>query len=590
MRSWPPPGRVYARRLREALDSAELELAREQDELRARLLERLEEAASIGITSSVPAETAHTPAEARLAEVLTAAGAALSNIALGDEPGDPLEALRLSEQGLAGARSALEEERKEEIQEARSRAVRSLQAASEAVEALQAQAGDQAAALGIDLPSVRQRHAELAQSADSLRDPAGLQALGTEVSAFQAEVDAALGGAVQGAAASLRDLVQEGRSLAVAAPDESLALLLRRASEALAAHPLAKDAVAGQRHGLSEQLRSAITDGRRRLEERLEAAKRRWSRAVEDWGGVARGSVRAEVAGDVDSVKARGAAALKASLPEELEACATRLEGLARGQRLAASWDEVKENIALLEGASDSDGIPLESPSAMDAELLAEVRHAIAEADDAALRAAIPRLRERASELQDGSHGGSDISRAPTLPGRARRLNERVNPRGLRRFDRLSSTLEKAVADGEAVEVRQLVEQAREAHRSLVPPAPLWRSLLPAGVAIAIVLAAVATWVGPWSAPGDGGLVSVRVFSPAGEARIQRVTRDGEPMPDLAMPVPAEGVTWELADGRYEIESSTGPAGFDVPADRVVLLPERQTSYDEDIWNALRSN
>jgi hypothetical protein len=109
-------------------------------------------------------------------------------------------------------------------------------------------------------------------------------------------------------------------------------------------------------------------------------------------------------------------------------------------------------------------------------------------------------------------------------------------------------------------------------------------------VAIVVVLAAVAAWVGPWTSPSDGGLVAVRVFSPAGEARIQRVTRDGEPMPGLAMSVPAEGVTWELADGRYEIESSTGPAGFDVPADRMVLLPERQTSYDEDIWNALRSN
>jgi serine/threonine protein kinase len=556
-----------------ALDTAEDELSGALEAGRAGLVRAVEDASAMALA----AEARGGDAGARLREALDLGVAALAEVFPPEASGDPL-ASRADADGLITEASAgLEAEQAGEIRSARERATALLEAAATALAALEEELGDAPETIGIDAGESAARLAALREAGEAAREPGRLATLAMDASALHAELEAARLDAARRGREELRRAVQEGRMLQLSAPAADLAERLRKGARSLDDDRDGARGRAGERFRLAREIGTLVAKGREDLQRRQAAAAERWARAR-----AAKGQGSSDEAA---ALERRGEAALAASRPEELEVCAVLLEGLAGRDRLAATWEGIEGTVGLLEGPAGADGAPRGLPPRADAELLGRLRAALARGDDGAVAKLVPELRARRAD--GGEELAAEAAPIPAVGARARRLNERVNGEALRRFDELAASLERAGAAGKRREAAQLAEEARRAHRSLVPPEPAWRiPAAAAAVALVVLASAWAYWTG---GAATGGLVPVKVLAPSGSTAVAAVLRDGEPQAGLELQVPVEGTTWTLPAGHYEVRSAGGSlTTFDVPRDRWVLIPEGETDYEQDILAALQ--
>jgi hypothetical protein len=223
--------------------------------------------------------------------------------------------------------------------------------------------------------------------------------------------------------------------------------------------------------------------------------------------------------------------------------------------------------------------LPHDEPEPAQRRLLADYRRAIVAGNGDACRALGPELKKQAGARQAGDgRSAGELPPVPPLSKSLRRFNELYAAGDLRSFDELASRYEKCRSQRRGAEASRLEEELEAAYRRMLRPPPIWRGPVVqwAGAALA---AALVAWLIIVPTPPP---TSVTVLSPAGEAVITEVQRDGARLDGLAGAVSEAGRTWEnLEPGRYAARVAGGDrtVEFVVPGQSLVLLPGDDIDY-----------
>jgi serine/threonine protein kinase len=569
-----------------AREDVETQLARELEERRGRLMEKMAEC-----RDWLPGEGASSDRRAggagqvALERALAAALAALCDARGADSPGgDPLEPLAAAQKDLDVSASALAQERQQALQDTQTLAHAALGAAQEAIAAY-AGVTDAGEAVERASSGLEERWRRLRTQAES-RAPDKLAEVERQARLLRAEADAARLGALWTLSRELETLLDEARSSVLLAGSDRLADLIRRASLKLARGEAKEGTPAESLAGLRRDLADELAIVRRAREESVIRAGERWQNALAEWRQVLASDLGPTRRKAGEEVAASGAAALAGWRADELLGWAVQLEGLTRRYRLESAWIDQSNSLLEIEGPPGQDSLPQDEIDPAARKLLARYRKAVAAGNEAEVRALGPAIEQQVGRVR-ADRGGPTPPPAdlPPLSRSTRRFNQRYAPAALDAFDDLAARYQDCVAGDRRGEASRIASEIGSAYRRLIQPPPFWRRpAIPAGGAV--ILAAVLTLL-----LGQGRMEpsSVTILSPGDEIQVTEVTRDGEAVEGLDLSIGEEGVIWEnLEPGRYAVTISGGArTEFDVPGQSSVLLPSDAGAFTKVILEEL---
>lgn len=554
--------------------AAEVALARQTGERRLGLEKKVEELRDWLPREPDGATRSASPGEQDLDRALASALAALCVAQQsGELGGDPLAPLASAEETLTAAGEALGRARQQALEETQSAARAALGEAQAALQALAATAGEDVGQAPV-VQALEERLRKLQEKAGS-QVPERLSEVARQAGVLRAETAAARVAVLWSLGREIGSLLDEGLTILLQTPDETLRDLLGRAARAIDPQegrpPVAQEVLVD----LRRDLRRELVRARSAREERLARARARWEAALQAWRDLLVSDLGSRIGEEGERVAASGQLTLAEARVEELDGWAAQLEDLARRYRLESAWIEQSNAVLEIEGPLGPDGLPVADLEPQLRKVLAGYRKAAALGDSERLRALDPQLEEQARSARGG--GGRpvkvELEAAPLGPA-ARRFNQRFAPAALQAFDDLVQRYDASRSQRREGEAARLGAELNVAYRRLLRPPPVWRRPWVPAAASLVVAAALAL---PFLRPVADN-ASVTLVSPGGVVEVTSVTRGGEALPGLARPVSEESATLtDLEPGHYVITVRDGSRReFDVPGERVVLLPGGQ--------------
>jgi len=481
-----------------------------------------------------------------------------------DVPGDPVERIFVAEREIAEAGAAVLREREEAIGTAQSRCFVALDDAQQALAALHegGTGAEDREALTL------RRECEALQAEADTKDVRRLIEIEHAATTLAARARAGAGVRAWNAASRLRALVRRARPLAVATGDDGLQALLGRAARCL-------DPAEGESgppaQALIGELESRLPRLQESLDERLAAARAHWDEVFAAWSRIRDDELAPPSRGEAESLVASGHTALSRSDPAELESYAVQLEQLTRRLRLESAWSRIEDAVTRVEGPVNAEGVPFHDVDPEAEAVLGSLRRAVVAGSVEEMRTLERRLQDTAEATEDQERG--EDGEVPDVGSRQRRLNVRLYPAGLERFDELCDRYELSLRERRGGEAARLAAEVAAAHERLVTPPPLWPGLRVAAVSM-LLLGAVA-WRG-WTRLRPVTRAAVTLLAPEGTVRLGGLFRDGRPQPLPASEVGPEALALpSLEFGTYELRAADGSVlvTFSVPDDRTVMLP-----------------
>lgn len=560
-----------------AIERGEADLADHLAAQRAEVQKRLAELSDWLPAGPAVEATGALPAEQDLRRAMAAGLGVLCDLQSADVVGDPIERTAAAARAMDETITALSRDRQQALDTAKLAAREALTTARATVDRLVALA-QEISRLDQSAQPLVARLEQLEAQVDS-RVPERLTAVAAQVQALREEADSRLVEARWQLSSELAAMLHQGRILLVEAPAEALQDLIPRTLAALRENMAegkgAECTLAQLRSELGKEL--GIATGARKAH--LDEARQRWQAALKAWREVLSADLGSGVAIEGRKIEIAGDTALSASRSEDLIGWAALLEGLTRRYRLESVWIEQSNDVLGIEGPLASDGLPHDEPEPAQRRLLADYRRAIVSGNGDACRALGTELKKQAGARQVGDdRSPEELPPVPPLSKSLRRFNELYAPGNLRSFDELASRYEKSRSQKRGAEASRLEEELEAAYRKMLRPPPIWRGPVVQWAGAALVAMIVAWFIIVPPPPPT----AVTLLSPAGEAVISEVLRNGSPQEGLAGEVPEEGRTWaDPEPGRYTVKVEGGDRAveFVVPGQSLVLLPGGEIDY-----------
>jgi serine/threonine protein kinase len=557
-------------------------LRRRQDQLRGRI-----DAACKLLREPDRMAGSETEVERALREAIEEAVSTLGAARPHEASEDPVGPLLSAERALCAAAEALAEQRRATVERLRSRATDAVAGADRAVSALRtAPAID---TTGTEQASRLEERLAVLRSGTASDSVRALEQLSREATALTHEAESALTALSWSVAADIRRSLEESLDLVHDEASDRLRSLVVQAARALDGKADAEPQDASSLATIGRELRSELDACREARQEQAEESTRRWRAAEAQTPRLDQAHLEPEFAERVEEVRREGAAALAASRWREVRRRTAELEGLVREGRLRAAWTRHREAVEELELAAqdEPDGDYLQGSARQ--KLLDAFRGAAATGSVDELGA----LGAEADQLgRKGRKRGveSDRERLEALlnpSSRVRRLNRRLAPAALERFDEAAAAHRRAGPDTDSAEASRLATEVERAHDALLRPPPAWNRIAYGAVAVLAVVAVVTVL---WSVLRIGSS-EVTLVSPFGEVEIVEIRRDGDLVDDLpadATRISPAGTGWVLEPGEYAVTTEHGlTVRFAAPRRNPVLIPGESVDHRNELLREL---